>query len=526
MALLRLASLLLVLPIAIWAAAAVPADELFAQGQLAEKAGDLNRAYSFYAQAAARKPKNATYRAKADALRPMVNLLETSKILLGSAASAKLLAAESEFLGAITDQDLEETRRLLPPPRVSASSERKDFDIRGDGKAIAEQVVQAFGLTVVFDQQYQPAPNLRFHLVDASFRDALYAVETATGSFFVPVNAHVLFAANESTVKRTEFDRDAAVVIPIPDAYSIQEVQEILTAVRGTLDITRMLVDSNRRLVLIRDRASKMRVAEELFHDLARPRPQVSVEVEVLATDVTSALHYGLSLPPSLSLVAIGNVASNMLQSLPGTFFSFRKVALAVAIADANLFGVLSKSNSTSQQKGQMLMLDGQAASLHIGDKYPIATNLYLGQTSGSSGIAYTPPPSFSFEDLGLSLKITPHIHGTDEVSLDLTTEFKLLGATSFNGIPVVASTKFESKVRVREGEWAVLSGLTTESDMRAENSFPGLHWIPFLHEHTHSKEHGETLIVLKPHLVNAPPKEELGPVHWVGTETHPHSTL
>jgi len=517
--------LLLVLPLAAWAAA-VPPEKLFAQGQLAEKAGDLERAYSFYAQAAASKPDNLTYRAKAAALRPLVNLRETSKLLLGGPGFADLAPGDTDFLGAVTDLELDQARHLLPPPQVTFPATHQDFDIRGDGKAITEQVLKAFGLSVVFDQQYQPAQNVRFRLTDAGFHDALTAVEAATGSFFVAVNEHVLFAANENTQKRAEFDRDAAVVIPIPDAYSVQEVQEILTAVRGTLDITRMVVDTNRRLVLIRDRASKMRVAEELFHDLARPRPQVSLEIEIIATDVTSSLHYGLSLPTSFSVVSVAHLAANLLRAFtPGSYLGFGggKSALGFSIANANLFGVLSKSNSTSLQKAQMLIMDGQAASLHIGDKYPIATNLYLGKTTGT-GQVFTPPPTFSFEDLGLSVKVTPHINGADDVSLDLTTEFKLLGATSFNGIPVVASTKFESKVRVRQGEWAVLSGLTTESEMRSVTGLPGLVSIPLLHDQHHSADRGETLIVLKPHLVNVGPTEQPTVVHWVGTETHPRT--
>ena len=72
-----------------------------------------------------------------------------------------------------------------------------------------------------------------------------------------------------------------------------------------------------------------------------------------------------------------------------------------------------------------------------------------------------------AFEDLGLVLKVTPHIHGTDEVTLDVNAEFKLLGAASVDGIPVISSRKYESKTRVMTGEWAVLAGLMTSSEAR-----------------------------------------------------------
>ncbi len=526
--------ILLTLSLSAWAG--VSADQLFSQGLAAEKAGDLERAYSLYAQAAATKPNNTKYWAKVQALIPMVNIMEASKMMLSGQQSSHAPAsntpasgaqdAQSDLVGTISDRDLEEARRPLPPIVVAASKGHKDFDIRGDGKAIVEQVVKAFGLSVIFDPQYKPVESRRFQLKDADFRDAMHAVEMATGTFFVPVSTRALFAANDTTQKRTEYDRDASIVLPIPDPMTVQEVQEILTAVRGVLEITRMMADPGRRLVLFRDRASKLRVAEELFHDLARPRAQVNVEVEVITTDVTSSLHYGLSLPTSFSLIATGTFSANLLQLVnPANYLTFGggKSSLGFSLANASLFATLSKADSKTLLKSQVLTLDGQAASLHVGDKYPIATNLYLGNTS-TTGQVYTPPPTFSFEDLGLSLKITPHVNGTEAVSLDITAEFKLLGATSFNGIPVVESTKYDSKVSVREGQWAVLSGLTTASEMRTVTGLPGLTSIPFLHDHTVSRDRGETLIVLKPHLVNLPPTEIETSAHWVGTETHPRT--
>src|SRR5258708_23528212 len=100
--------------------------------------------------------------------------------------------------------------------------------------------------------------------------------------------------------------------------------------------------------------------------------------------------------------------------------------------------------------------------------------------TTGT-GRVFTPPPAINFEDLGLTLKITPHIHGVDEVSLDIDAEFKLLGAGAVDGIPIISNRKYESKVRLVTGEWAVLAGLMTGSDARTITGIPILSAIPFL---------------------------------------------
>jgi general secretion pathway protein D len=145
-------------------------------------------------------------------------------------------------------------------------------------------------------------------------------------------------------------------------------------------------------------------------------------------------------------------------------------------------------------------------------------THEYIGNTSG--GTVFTPPPTINFEDLGLVLKITPRIHGMDEVSLDIDAEFKVLGATTGNGIPVIGSTKYESKVSVMTGEWAVLAGLMTASEARTITGIPIISYIPLFKNNMITHDNGETVIVLKPHILSLPPTESRTWKAWTGSET------
>ena len=104
--------------------------------------------------------------------------------------------------------------------------------------------------------------------------------------------------------------------------------------------------------------------------------------------------------------------------------------------------------------------------------------------------------------------------------------EFKTLGSGSVNGIPVISNQQYQGKVRLKEGEWAVIAGLVTTNDSETPTGIAGLSSIPvfghlFTHQ-THEKDRSETLIVLKPHLVALPPWERATPAMWTGTETRP----
>src|SRR6202030_1983192 len=54
----------------------------------------------------------------------------------------------------ITEKDLREARKMLPPPELKASPGRQDFNLKADPKHLFEQVARAFGLDVVFDGDY------------------------------------------------------------------------------------------------------------------------------------------------------------------------------------------------------------------------------------------------------------------------------------------------------------------------------------------------------------------------------------
>jgi general secretion pathway protein D len=500
--------------------AASQAEQLFHQAQKAEHDGEIVKAYLLYAEAAAADPTNIDYWSRAQALRPAASLMEPSPPKAPLFGSDKI---DRTLFGAITDTDLEQAQKPLPPAELEAEPGRHDYNFQGDSTALWEQVAATLHLKVLFDPDYKPTRAFRFELADADYRDALRGLEAATNSFLVPVSPRLIFIANDSPEKRKDFERTAAVVIPFPEAISVQELQELATAIRGALDLTKLTVDTSRNLILMRDQVTKVRLAQKLLADLLRPRAEVTIDVEILTTDSSSSLNYGLSLPTSFALSSFVSRA-NLINYFPSGFSTFLAFGggaslLGLGITSAELFATVSKSNSESIYHAQLVAEDGLPATLHVGEKYPIITSGYFGNTSGS-GTVYTPPPTVSFEDLGLMIKVTPHVSSADEVTLDLDAEFKLLGATSSDGIPVIANTQYQSKVDVNTGEWAVLAGLMTRTEAKVVTGIPILSYIPLLRNNTITKDQGATLIVLKPHVTVPPPSATPSWRAWAGSET------
>lgn len=521
------------------------ASDLYRKGRKAERAGAVVQAYLLYSEAAAKDPSHPEYGVRAQALQIRAALKAHAMPARDGSGRTVLEPPEvlesPGFSTAIEERELAELRRMKPPPQLTASPDVKTLDLKGDAKALFSQAASAFGIGVAFDPEYEAGPPRTLHLDSVTYRDALHAVEAATGSFVFPIGQHLVMVAKDTTAKRVALEPTVAVTIPIPDTLTPQDAQEVGRAVQQTLDIAHLSIDTERKMVLIRDRISRVRPAQELFEQLSHSRPQIMIEMQFLEVDRSSLLSYGLLLPSNFPITFLGTAGlaaldpSNLqlagLAALLGNAIPLSAVAhlnpimFGLGIANSQIFATMTKSSAKTLLDASVRSLDGEAADFHVGSKYPILTGqLQAGTTTGTASTAYQSIPSFSFEDLGLVLKVTPHMHGTEEVSLDVSAEFKTLTGNSANGIPVIGTRKLESKVRLRDGEWALVAGLMSDSDARSITGIPVLSRLPLIGSAMRDNERNriktDVILLLRPILLDAPPDPSLARRLWLGSET------
>jgi type II secretory pathway component GspD/PulD (secretin) len=169
--------------------------------------------------------------------------------------------------------------------------------------------------------------------------------------------------------------------------------------------------------------------------------------------------------------------------------------------------------------------MGGTAATLKVGDRYPLVTSSYSLPAEATTP-GFSPAPVINYEDLGLTVKVTPTVHDSTETTLDIDAEFKLLSGASVDGMPIISNRTLKSQARLKFGEWVVVAGLLNSQQARKISGIAGLARVPLLGPLTsvrdNSNEGRQVLILMRPVLITPPASERRPPSFALGSETRP----
>lgn len=490
--------------------------EMARKAKRAEKAGHRAEAYILYSEAYALRPKSKKYKALMAAVKPAPEIPPPED----NAPSFDSLTG----------------RELQAPPELKTKPGIQDFNLIGPPRSLFDQVAQRFGLATVYDGGYPLAgPPVRFQITAADYREALHDLEAATGSFVIPLSARLFMVASDTPQKRNDLERTIEISVPVPQAMTTQELTQIGQAVKQALNVDKLAWDTAQDQIVIRDRVSRALPAQALLQQLFSWRPEVMIEVEFLEVSDSDLINYGFNVTNTFTATYLGSILNNVVSYPSGASylltFGAGKTLIGLGVAQVQAMFNQTLSSTRTLFRAEERAVDGQTATFHVGEKYPVVTSMFAGSVAaGQQGQVYSPPPVFTFQDLGVQVKVTPHIHGMSETTLAIDTSYQLLTGTSVNGIPIIGRREVNTQVRLRDSEWAVVAGLMSPSDSKAVSGFWGLAQIPLIgnlfKQTTRDKEDSNILIVIKPHLLSLPPDQIVTRELRVGTATRPFNPL
>lgn len=150
----------------------------------------------------------------------------------------------------------------------------------------------------------------------------------------------------------------------------------------------------------------------------------------------------------------------------PGTDFALLLNALSTD-TEANILSTPS-----------LLTLDNNEASITVGQEVPFVTGQYT--STGNTTNPTSPFQTIERQDVGITLKVTPHINEGDSLILELEQEVSSLTGASSSDL-ITNQRKISTSVMAQDGETIVLGGLVKDDVQESVQKVPLLGDIPVL---------------------------------------------
>jgi hypothetical protein len=509
------------------------AENLAREAAKAARAGNYLQAFTLYSRAAQISPYG-TYANQSRAMLAAAASQEQVRIGSTSASAAPqpsgsqdaVLAEDAALLGLVSPEALQETRRLLPPIRLEADRASHDLALSSPTQKLWEEVLKRYGLDVVFDDSVKDAEPVRLEIANAGYREAIRALELVSNTIAIPVGEKLLLVSANSANAQIQLEPTAAVAIPVPQAIANEDATEIANAIRQAMEIRTVMVDATRRILLLRDRYSKVLTAQVLAEELLSYPQDVVLDLEFREVTRRSFNRYGINLPTSFPITVFTNWMNNVARPAEGftNFITFGGGAslVGIGIASAEAVAFMSRTDSKTIYRAEIRGNSGKETVFNLGQEYPILRSSFISgptQQPGSSVFF----PQVDFKQIGFAVKAKPVVW-RNTVTLDLNVSVSLLTGESSNGIPVLANREATTRLQVENGQQIAVAGLLVKEEARSLTGLAGLNQLPgigaLFRQTSNTKDETEVLVVIRPRILQARSPRLASPVWWTGTST------
>jgi general secretion pathway protein D len=504
------------------------ASGYYKSARAAEDRNEVIAAYEAYKKAYDLKPGEIKYRTTYERIRVAASTAYVSmgekfavKDNLPSALAAFLKAVDIDPGNELAEADIRKIQDVLhqknrqdevsagaehgpvnPASPVSldiSTNEPMTLRMTEDSRIIYQAVAKSAGINVLFDPEYT-SKRIQVDLKDVTATEALGILSEISDTFWKPVTHNTIFVAQDTKPKRQALSQQAVQIFYLKNVSQQNDFTDIQTGIRNVLPTAKLFGVASQNAIIMRGTPDELMLAKMLIAGLDQPKPEVLVDITVMEVSRDKIREIGLSPPTSLT------VSSGSSQTLSEIG---RSSSYSISVGTAAVQFLLTDSDTRILQSPRLRAVDGQKATLKLGEKLPVATGTYTVGSSTSSAAAET---QFQYLDVGVNVEMTPTIHSDRDVTLKLSVEVSSeSGTESIDNVdePIISQEKAEQTIRLKDGETSILAGMVKKSVSQTVSGWPGFGQIPlmkyFFTTQKHEVDDDELVFMIVPHIVRAP---------------------
>jgi len=383
----------------------------------------------------------------------------------------------------------------------------RDTDI----KEVLEVFARTAGVNIFTDEALQPKRITTF-FQNLPLREAFNLILTSNRLFAKKVAENTVIVVPDNPGKRQQYDELVVQTFYLTDA----DAKVVVNLVRTILNTRQVFVNEKLNALVIRETPEKIELARKVLEANDRGVAEVEIDLEILEIDRQSMQNLGIDLAPRSYSVAL-----TFPTNIPvGHVFSTIQGSSVLNITNPSLILNLVKNDGSTNiiANPTVRILDRQKARLLVGERRPfqISSVTSVPAVAGTTattptGAVTTTQTNVEYRDLGLKMTLTPTVHLSGEVTVELNFEISAAGApiAGISGgelLPPVNTRNLDTFIKVKNGETRLLGGLFQDTESISNSKIPFLSDIPWFGRlfmsPSQERRRTDVLISLTPRIV------------------------
>lgn len=382
-------------------------------------------------------------------------------------------------------------------------------------RLVLEALSRSAGLHLVFDRDVRSDLKSTILVRDLRAADAIDMLLAPNQLARKSLDARTLFVYPNTPQKQQEHQELVVRAFQVGNADPKQTVN-LLRSVLKTRDV---FLDERSGLVVMRDSADAVKLAERLvaMHDVADP--EVVLEMEILEVSRKAVRELGVNYP------GVFSGPPNQIVGPVGTLANITQRARSEIEVDRGFAIRLLRSDDETKTLAnpRVRVRNKEKARVHVGERVPILSSSLVGNGNGQP----VKSEQIQYLDVGIKVEAEPTVHTDDSVGVRLSLDVSSLGARTVTPqgsiFYPIETRNVSTALRLKSGETQALMGLIRDNEAKGSTGIPGLSessWLERIFGSTASEKSSRELVLLiTPQIVRGLSSEGGG--EWTsGTET------
>lgn len=365
-----------------------------------------------------------------------------------------------------------------------------NFSRRTSLREIFGTLSRATGVNIILHSSFQDA-SVSIDLRGLPFQKVLDTLMLQNDLFYKVIDRNTIMVFKATPQNREQYENQILKTYYLSNAEP-DPIRSILTTLNPQLKV---FTDKRINAIIVKAKPNELSIVDQVIRSLDKPKAEVMVYLELMEVTENSLEQVGLlpviNATDTTGVYRIGATTVNNTTGMNTNsgLTNIKRADIRVLFPNLALDALKSSGDARLVASPNIRVLSGESGEINIGEKISTTqsqlslptTGTTAATASASSLLGGVGQTSFSYEDVGVKIKVEPRVNNDGDITLKIDTKVTTLKSGSTPGRPDLGSREIKTSARLRDGETAIFGGLLKDEEQKSLQGIWGLSDVPLL---------------------------------------------